>query len=159
MWWAAALSIPEREIWMAKNGAELLKIAATSAGLLAAVAAAGGLLSVKAAPEPPGQSSAAQADLKPGKTFASICKSGEIVAGMAAAKRYAASADEFQGCIRDFLTAERARADKANKPLAMPLLVIENHRLLASEKDKKLVESRMRAEIVAFNEYGSECPD
>jgi hypothetical protein len=182
---------------MAKDGAELLKTAGTVAGLIVAVAVAGSLLSVKAAPEPPGQSSAAQASVKASKTFASICKSGEIVdsrpdprwvgasfagdrcaapampavidgtsakrgeivAGMAAAKRYAVSADAFQGCIRDYLAGERAQAGREKKPLAMPLVVIENHRLLASEKDKKLVEARIRAEITAFNEYGSECPD
>jgi hypothetical protein len=197
MWWAAASLIPEREQRMAKHGAELLKMAGTVAGLVVAVAAAASLLSVKAAPEPAGQSSAAQTSVKAGKTFASICKSGEvvdsrpdpkwvgasfagdrcaapampaaidgasvqrgeIVAGMAAAKRYAVSADIFQACIRDYLAAERARADSEKKQLAMPLVLIENHRLLASEKDKKLVESRMRAAIVAFNEYGSECPD
>jgi hypothetical protein len=82
----------------------------------------------------------------------------QIVAGMAQAKRYEASADAFQRCIRDFVTDQRSVADRANKPLNLPLVMIENHRLLASDKDKKLVESRMGAAINAFNEYGSECP-
>jgi hypothetical protein len=181
---------------MAKNGSELLTTATTIAGLLVAVFAAGSLLSVKAAPQPPGQSTTAQASVKAGKTFASVCKANEIVdsrpdpkwvdasfandkcqapsmpaaidgysakrsaivAGMAAARRYDASADAFQQCVRDFVAAQRSHADNNKKPLSTPLVLIENHRLLASEKDKKLVESRIGAAINAFNEYGSECP-
>jgi hypothetical protein len=181
---------------MTKNGSELLTTAATIAGLIVAVVAAGSLLSVKAAREPPGQSSAAQTSVKAGKTFASVCKANEIVdsrpdpkwvgasfagdkcqapsmpaaidgtsakrsaivAGMAAAKRYQASADMFQNCIRGFIAAQRSHTGNNRESLSMPLILIENHRLLASEKDKKLVESRIGAAINAFNEYGSECP-
>ena len=82
----------------------------------------------------------------------------EIVAGMAATKRYAAQSDAYQRCIRDFVIARQSRPD-ATKPVAMALVTIENHRILVSETNKKKTRARMDASIMAFNEYGSGCPD
>jgi hypothetical protein len=82
----------------------------------------------------------------------------QIVAGMAATKRYAALSDAYQRCIRDFVTARQSRADAA-RPLAVALVTIENHRILVSETNKKKAKARMDASIMAFNEYGSGCPD
>jgi hypothetical protein len=36
--------------------------------------------------------------------------------------------------------------------------IIENHRILASQRNKKIVSARMDAAISNFNEYGSGCP-
>ena len=82
----------------------------------------------------------------------------EIVAGMAATRRYAVQSDAYQRCIRDFVIARQSRPD-ANKPVAMALVTIENHRILVSETNKKKTKARMEASIMAFNEYGSGCPD
>ncbi|MBW8708839.1 MAG: hypothetical protein JF627_06175 [Alphaproteobacteria bacterium] len=82
----------------------------------------------------------------------------EIVAGMAATRRYAAASDAYQRCIRDFVSLRQSRPD-AGKPVAMALVTIENHRILAAENNKKKARARMDASIMAFNEYGSGCPD
>ena len=38
-----------------------------------------------------------------------------------------------------------------------PLLIIENHRIAASQRNKQLVVARVNATINNFNEYGSGC--
>jgi hypothetical protein len=81
----------------------------------------------------------------------------QIVAGMAAEKSYAALSDRYQKCIGDFVVARKTRADKERKSLAMTLIVIENHRITASQENKKKAAAQMAAAIDAFNEYGSEC--
>lgn len=171
----------------------MLKRIAIGAGLLAALAAPGVLLVAKATPQPVAKLSSPP---PAGKSFAAICKSGEvvdsrpdpawvgqsfardnctapelpapvngltasreqIVAGMAATKRYAALSDAYQRCIRDFVAARQSRAD-ADKQVALALVTIENHRILVSENNKKKASDRMNASIMAFNEYGSGCPD
>jgi hypothetical protein len=40
----------------------------------------------------------------------------------------------------------------------MPLTIIENHRIVASQRNRQLVAVRVRSTIVNFNEYGSDCP-
>jgi hypothetical protein len=87
-----------------------------------------------------------------------VARREEIVAGMAATKRYAALSDTYQRCIRDFVTARQSRSD-AGKPVAVALVTIENHRILVSETNKNKAKARMDASIMAFNEYGSGCPD
>jgi hypothetical protein len=82
----------------------------------------------------------------------------QILAGMAATKRYAALSDAYQRCIRDFVAVRQSRAD-TDKPVVQSLLLIENHRILVSETNKKKAKTRMNASIMAFNEYGSGCPD
>jgi hypothetical protein len=83
----------------------------------------------------------------------------QVVASMAAMKSYTAASDAFQRCISDFVAARRAQADKNKKPITMSLVIIENHRIIASENNKKKVANQVRVAINAFNEYGSECPD
>jgi hypothetical protein len=82
----------------------------------------------------------------------------QIVAGMAATKHYAAASDTYQRCIRDFVAVHQSRPD-AGKPVAMALVVIENHRILAAENNKKKAATLMNGAIMAFNEYGSGCPE
>ena len=74
----------------------------------------------------------------------------DIVAGMAAAKSYAAQAAAYQKCIGDFVARKRS----ASKSFQL----VENHRLLVAGKNERIVDGRIRAAIEAFNEYGSECP-
>ena len=167
---------------------------AIGAGLIAALAAPGVLLVAKATPQPQPVVKASSSPAA-GKTFAAICKSGEvvdsrpdpawvgqsfardnceapqmptpvngltasreeIVAGMAATKRYATLSDAYQRCIRDFVTVRQSRADAA-RPAQLALVTIENHRILVSENNKKKAKVRMDASIMDFNEYGSGCP-
>jgi len=75
---------------------------------------------------------------------------------MAAAERYAAAADSFERCVQDFVAARKA--EKSEKPANMSVAIIENHRILASQRNKKIVSARMDAAISNFNEYGSGCP-
>jgi hypothetical protein len=82
----------------------------------------------------------------------------QVVASMAAMKSYTAASDAFQRCIGDFVAAKRAQADQNKKPISMSLVIIENHRVIASENNKKKVADQVRAAINAFNEYGSDCP-
>ena len=80
----------------------------------------------------------------------------QVVAGMAAAERYAAAADAFERCIENFVAARKT--DKGEKPANMSVAIIENHRILASQRNRKIVSARMDAAISNFNEYGSGCP-
>lgn len=79
----------------------------------------------------------------------------QIVAGMAAAERYAAASESFERCVQDFVAARKA---DASKPANMSVAIIENHRILASQRNRKIVSARMDAAISNFNEYGSGCP-
>jgi hypothetical protein len=76
----------------------------------------------------------------------------EVVAAMAAAKNYARQAGAYEKCIGDFV------ASRAGKTMSRSFLLVENHRVLASERNRQTADSRARAAIEAFNEYGSECP-
>ena len=83
----------------------------------------------------------------------------QIVAGMAAAKRYAVQSDAYQRCIADFVALRKAEADKGEKQLSTPLVVIETHRILVAQENKKKADAAIKLAINAFNEYGSGCPD
>jgi len=83
----------------------------------------------------------------------------QIVAAMAAMKRYTAASDVFERCVSDFLAARNARSDKAGTAADSVLGILENQRIAASERSKKRVLHQVRAAIDNFNEYGSECPD
>lgn len=81
----------------------------------------------------------------------------QIVAGMAARQRYNVLADAYQRCIGNFLGVRKQAADKSGKPMDVALLTIENHRMAASEANKKKVAALTDNAINAFNEYGSQC--
>jgi hypothetical protein len=82
----------------------------------------------------------------------------QIVAGMAAAERYAVASDAFERCVQDFVAARKAQEDRNGKPANMSVAIIENHRVIASQRNKQIVSARMDAAIHDFNEYGSGCP-
>ena len=82
----------------------------------------------------------------------------QVVASMAAAKRYAAASEAFERCIQNFVEARKARARESGLAVSTPMVIIENHRIAVSQRDKKLVEARVRNTINNFNEYGSDCP-
>jgi hypothetical protein len=79
----------------------------------------------------------------------------QLAAGMAAMKRYAAASDMFERCVQDFVAARKAQND--TKP--MSVVIIENHRITASQRNKKIAADRIKVAINNFNEYGSGCGD
>lgn len=79
----------------------------------------------------------------------------QIMAGMAAVKTYAAAADAFQKCVSDFVAARKVQGGQSLTPSQ---LIIQNHRILASQRSEETVASQMHMSIMAFNSYGSDCP-
>ena len=79
-----------------------------------------------------------------------------IVAGMAAAKLYAGRAQAFESCITGFVAL---RQTQKAAPLSKSFLLVETHRVLVSEKNRKQAAARIAAAINAFNAYGSDCAD
>ncbi|MEO8300685.1 MAG: hypothetical protein ABI608_02760 [Rhizomicrobium sp.] len=80
----------------------------------------------------------------------------QVVAGMEASRRYAAESDVFERCIADYVVTRKALARE--KPLNNSVAIIENHRITASQRNRKLVSARVTAAINDFNEFGSGCP-
>lgn len=78
----------------------------------------------------------------------------QVVAGMAAAKRYAAEAEAFQACVSRFIAARRQ-----SRPLTPSQLIIENHRILVSQRAALTAADQIKTAIVAFNSFGSDCPE
>lgn len=78
----------------------------------------------------------------------------QVVAAMADARRYEAAADTFQRCVEDYVAARRTA-----RPLTEAELVIENHRVLVSQRARQRAADQAKVAINAFNEYGSDCPD
>jgi hypothetical protein len=81
----------------------------------------------------------------------------QVVASMAAGKNYAAAVDVFERCVQRFVEDRKTEMAKSGG-VSATLAIIENHRIVASERSKQLVAARVRATIVNFNEYGSDCP-
>lgn len=77
----------------------------------------------------------------------------KIVAAMAAAKRYDTSAHAFERCIADVVAARKGRVTEKS------FLLVENHRQLVSEKNRRLAAAQLAAAIDAFNAFGSECAE
>jgi hypothetical protein len=99
-----------------------------------------------------------QAPAAPAPINGTTASRKQIVAGMAAVKRYAALSDGFQRCVSDFVAARKMQADKEKKSMDATLVIIENHRIIASERSKKTVADQVKVAINSFNEYGSDCP-
>jgi hypothetical protein len=90
----------------------------------------------------------------PARLDGRTAKREQIVAAMAAEKRYLAQSDIYQQCIADFVALRRA----TSKPANGPLFVIETHRIFVAQENKKKAAAQIEVAINAFNEYGSECP-
>lgn len=74
----------------------------------------------------------------------------QVVAATAAANVYGMAAAAFQKCIADFAAA---------RPLTPSQRIIETHRILLSQRSAARAQAQARAEVVAFNAYGSGCDD
>ena len=83
----------------------------------------------------------------------------QVVVAMAQAKRYAVVANEFQRCVSDFVAAKRTQAAQGGAPLTPSQIIIENHRILVSQRAVQTAAAQARVAITAFNSYGSDCPD
>lgn len=81
----------------------------------------------------------------------------QVVAAMAQAKAYAAKAGAFERCVSDFVAAKRAEAARGGKGLTQPQAIIENHRILISQRAADRAAAQARVAINAFNHYGSSC--
>jgi hypothetical protein len=81
----------------------------------------------------------------------------QVVAAMEEVKVYAAKADAFERCVSDFVAAKRAEATAGGKGLTQPQVIIENHRILVSQRSKERADAQVRVAINAFNHYGSSC--
>jgi hypothetical protein len=81
----------------------------------------------------------------------------QVVAAMAAAKAYAVAADAFQQCVSDFVTTKRADAAQGGTALTSSQVIIENHRILVSQRAVERAAAQTRGAIMAFNSYGSGC--
>jgi hypothetical protein len=81
----------------------------------------------------------------------------QVVAAMEEVKRYAAAADAFQRCVSDFVAARKTRTASVEKPLSPSEVIIENHRLLVSQRSKETAAAQVRVAINSFNRYGSDC--
>jgi hypothetical protein len=85
--------------------------------------------------------------------------SGKVNASMAAMEKYIAEARVYQKCIANFVVAKRAEADRTNKTLDKAFLVIEDHRIAASQANEKKVATQVAITIDQFNQNGSDCTD
>ena len=78
----------------------------------------------------------------------------QITASMAAVTLYAARAQAFERCVSGAVAKVRPAT-----PAGRSFLLVETHRILASEKNRKRAALQMAAAINAFNEYGSDCAE
>jgi hypothetical protein len=83
----------------------------------------------------------------------------QLMAGLAAAKKFTASAERYQECIGSYLAQRKQQAQRSGKPMKATLVTIETHRIVASEASKKRVWDRITMAVDTFNAEGSECPD
>ena len=79
----------------------------------------------------------------------------QVVAAMAGAKAYAGAVGAFQKCVDDFVAVRRA----GGRPLTSTETIIENHRILASQRSVQQAQAQARAAVMAFNAVGSGCDD
>lgn len=80
----------------------------------------------------------------------------QIVAGMAAVTLYTGRSQAFEKCVADVVALRKTQTGTAAD---RSFLLVETHRILISEKNRKRAASRMAAAINAFNEFGSECAE
>lgn len=83
----------------------------------------------------------------------------QLMAGLAAAKKFAASADRYQQCISAYLTQRMQETARTGKPMKANVVTIESHRIVASAASKKRVWDRIAMAVDNFNAEGSECPE
>jgi len=83
----------------------------------------------------------------------------QVLASMVAMKRFTIASAAFERCIQDFVAARKAEVEKARRPFVTPLAIIENHRILVSQRNQQLATARITATVNNFNAFGSGCED
>lgn len=83
----------------------------------------------------------------------------QIEAGMRAAKLFMVSADRYQKCISDHLGKERQEERRTRHPASATFVLVETHRLAASDQSKKRVQDAIALAVNDFNADGSGCPE
>ncbi len=83
----------------------------------------------------------------------------QLIAGLAAAKKFAASAERYQQCISSYLTERMREAQRTGTPMKANILTIESRRIVASAASKKKVWDQITMAVDTFNAEGSECPE
>jgi hypothetical protein len=72
---------------------------------------------------------------------------------------YTAQAHVYQKCIANFVAARTVAAEKAHNPLDKALILIEDHRIAASQANEKKVATEVEIAVDQFNQNGSDCTD
>ncbi len=83
----------------------------------------------------------------------------QLMAGLAAAKRFAVSAERYQQCISTYLTRRMQEAEQTGRPMKATVVTIETHRIVASAASKKRVWDQIAMAVDIFNAEGSDCPE
>ena len=83
----------------------------------------------------------------------------QLMAGLAAARRFAVSTERYQQCISAYLTERMREAQRTGAPMRATTLTIESHRIVASAASKKRVWDQIAVAVDTFNAEGSECPE
>jgi hypothetical protein len=83
----------------------------------------------------------------------------QLMAGLAAAKKFLASADRYQNCISTYVTQRKQKAERTGTSMQEKLLSIEAQRIAASAASKQRVWDQIAMAVDDFNAEGSECPD
>lgn len=83
----------------------------------------------------------------------------QLMAGLAAAKKFTTSADRYQQCISAYMARRKKESERNGKPLKPIFTAIETHRMIASEASKKRVWDQIAMSVDDFNAEGSECPE
>jgi len=82
-----------------------------------------------------------------------------INATAATLKTYTTQTRAYQKCIADFVAVRTVAAQKAHKPLDKALILIEDHRIAASQANEKKVATEVEIAVDQFNQNGSDCTD
>src|SRR5579871_5677875 len=53
----------------------------------------------------------------------------ELIAGLAAAKKFAVAAERYQECINAYLTQRKHESERSGQPVKLTLVAIETHRI------------------------------
>lgn len=82
----------------------------------------------------------------------------QLTAGLAAARRFVASAERYQQCISSYVARRGQEPERNGKSLKGAFVTMETHRIVASQVSEKRVWDQITMAVDDFNAEGSECP-
>jgi hypothetical protein len=83
----------------------------------------------------------------------------KINATATALKVYTAQSRVYQKCIANFIAAKQAVASNSGRPVDKTLIIVEDHRIAASQADVKKAATEVEIAVDQFNQNGSDCTD